>query len=310
MAISAKDVQTLRQKTGVGIMECKKALVECNGDFEKAIKYLREKGISVAAKKAGRISAEGIVDIMKSDDGLTTAMVEVNSETDFVAKNESFREFVRGILRTILANKPADLAALNALEFDGKGVTVESEVKNEIFTIGENITLRRFVLVEGFTATYIHGKGAIGVVVLVDTDKANYGDEAIAEAANNCCLQIAAMAPAYLDRASVPQSAIDQEKEILSVQMQNDPANAKKPAAILEKMITGKINKFYSANCLLEQDYVKDDSIKVGKYLENVARECGKSFALKSFVKFEKGEGIQKKEEDFAAEIEKLVKGS
>lgn len=307
MAISAQAVKELRLKTGVGMMECKKALEATNGDFDEAIKYLREKGISVAAKKAERIAAEGVVDIMKSDDGHTTAMVEVNAETDFVAKNEGFREFVRGVLRTLIAHKPADLDALLALKYDGTDLTVDEEVKQQIFKIGENINVRRFVIVDGFTATYIHGKGSTGVIVLGEAAEEK---QEIAEALKNCCLQIAAMTPTYLDKESVPAAAIEQEKEILIAQIKNDAQHANKPQNIIEKMVTGRISKFYDTNCLLEQDYVKDSSLKVGKYLESVAKECNVPFKVKSFVKFEKGEGLQKKEEDFAAEIDKLVKGN
>lgn len=310
MAISAKDVQALRQKTGVGMMECKKALEATNGDFEEAIKFLREKGIAVAAKKADRIAAEGVVDIMKSEDGLTTVMIEVNAETDFVAKNAGFQEFVKGVLRTILANKPANIEELNALPYDGTELTVEAEVKNQIFKIGENISVRRFLVVEGVTGTYIHGNGITGVIVVADTCPCNKDNAVVADVTKNCCLQIAAMAPIYLDKESVPASAIDAEKEILMTQIKNDPSNAKKPENIIEKMVIGRISKYYDTNCLLEQDYVKDDSMKVGKYVEAAAKEAGIDLKIKAFYKYEKGEGIQKREDDFAAEIDKLVKGS
>ncbi len=309
MAITAKLVMELREKTGCGMMECKKALNEVNGDFDEAVKLLRERGLAVAQKKSGRIAADGVVDVLKSEDGKLTAIIEVNSETDFVAKNESFCEFVAGILRTIVANKPADIDALKALPYDGKDVTVEAELKDKIFTIGENITLRRFEIIEGVTSTYIHGKGAAGVVVKFETSDDIASNPEFVEYANNVCMQIAAMNPTYLCKHCVPESVIESEKEILMTQIQNDPAMASKPAAVIEKMVTGRINKFYTANCLLHQAYVKEESIDIEKYTNDTAKALGGEIKIVSFVKYEKGEGIEKKEEDFAAEIDKLVKG-
>lgn len=310
MAITAKDVQALRQKTGCGMMECKKALTECNGNMEEAIKWLREKGLAVAAKKADRIAADGIVDILKSDDGKTTAIVEVNSETDFVAKNATFQEFVKGILRTILANKPADVEALLAMNFDGGSTTVEAELKDKIFTIGENLTLRRFAIVEGVTGSYIHGKGSTGVVAKFEVDAKVADSEEFAEFAKNICLQITAMNPLYVNTEDVPAAITDNEKEILLAQIKNDPNNAKKPDAIIAKMIEGRIAKYFDTHCLNEQAYVKEETLKISKYVEETAKALGTAITITSFVKFEKGEGIEKKEEDFAAEIEKMVSES
>ncbi len=304
--ISAKDVMELRKKTGCGMMECKKALVETDGNFDEAIKYLREKGLAVAAKKADRIAAEGVVDIL-TDNGVT-AIIEVNAETDFVAKNASFQEFVKGILRTIVANKPADLAALNALNFDGTDVTVEAELKNMIFTIGENMSIRRFDIIEGTTGCYIHGGGSAGVVTKFDTD-CDSTNAAFVEYAKNVCMQIAAMSPSYVDRDAVPASVIENEKAILMSQIENDENLSKKPDAVKEKMVVGRISKFYDNNCLVDQEYVKDGDLTVGKYTENVAKELGGSIKVVSFIKYERGEGIEKKEDDFAAEINKLVNG-
>ncbi|MBO5870903.1 MAG: elongation factor Ts [Clostridia bacterium] len=304
--ISAKDVMELRKKTGCGMMECKKALVETDGNFDEAIKYLREKGLAVAAKKADRIAAEGVVDIL-SDNGVT-AIIEVNAETDFVAKNASFQEFVKGILRTIVANKPADLAALNALNFDGTDVTVEAELKNMIFTIGENMSIRRFDIVEGTTGCYIHGGGSAGVVTKFDTD-CDASSAVFAEYAKNVCMQIAAMSPSYVDRDHVPASVVENEKAILLSQIENDENLSKKPDAVKEKMVIGRISKFYDNNCLVDQEYVKDSDLTVGKYTENVAKELGGSIKVVSFIKYERGEGIEKREDDFAAEINKLVNG-
>ena len=304
--ISAKDVMELRKKTGCGMMECKKALVETEGNFDEAIKYLREKGLAVAAKKADRIAAEGVVDVLSANG--VTAIIEVNAETDFVAKNASFQEFVKGILRTIVANKPADLAALNALNFDGTDVTVEAELKNMIFTIGENMSIRRFDIIEGNTGCYIHGGGSAGVVTKFDTD-CDVASPAFAEYAKNVCMQIAAMSPSYVDRDSVPASVIENEKAILLTQIENDEKLASKPDAVKEKMVVGRISKFYDNNCLVDQAYVKDEDFTVGKYTENVAKELGGNIKIVSFIKYERGEGIEKREDDFAAEINKLVNG-
>ncbi len=304
--ISAKDVMELRKKTGCGMMECKKPLVETDGNFDEAIKYLREKGLAVAAKKADRIAAEGVVDIL-TDNGVT-AIIEVNAETDFVAKNASFQEFVKGILRTIVNNKPADLAALNALNFDGTDVTVEAELKNMIFTIGENMSIRRFDIIEGTTGCYIHGGGSAGVVTKFDTD-CDATNAAFIEYAKNVCMQIAAMSPSYVDRDHVPASVIENEKSILMSQIENDENLSKKPDAVKEKMVVGRISKFYDNNCLVDQEYVKDGDLTVGKYTENVAKELGGSIKIVSFIKYERGEGIEKREDDFAAEINKLVNG-
>ena len=305
--ISAKLVMELRKKTGAGMMECKKALVSANGDFDEAIKVLREKGVAVAAKKADRIAAEGVVDTLTV--GNVTAMVEVNAETDFVAKNASFREFVQGVLRTIVANKPADIEALLALPYDGGEMTVEAALKDKIFTIGENMSIRRFEIVEGVCGTYIHGGGAIACVAKFDVDEAVASTEAFAEYAKNICMQIVAMNPTYVCRHCVPESVIASEKEIALTQINNDPKNASKPENIKEKMIEGRINKYFESACLVDQGYVKEDKMTVGQYTEATGKELGGKIAISSFVKFERGEGIEKREDDFAGEIEKLVNG-
>ena len=306
MPITAKQVADLRAKTGLGMMECKKALTEANGNEEEAIKLLREKGLAVAAKKASRIAAEGAVDIMISEDGKTAAMIEVNIETDFAATNAVFVGFVKDLLKIILEKRPADVAALLALPFDSE-LTVEGAVKNKVFEIGENINIRRFVIVDGNVASYVHGKGQIGVIVNMKDSDAAAKDEFKA-AAKNVALQIAAMSPAYLDEASVPASVVEGEKEVILAQIKNDEANAKKPESVLEKMVIGKIKKFYTQNCLLLQEYVKsDDGASVEKYLAGVAAELGASVEVASFIRFEKGEGLEKREDDFADEIAKLT---
>jgi len=303
--ITAKDVAALRAKTGIGMMECKKALVEAEGDMDAAIKVLRERGLAVAAKKADRIAADGIVDIMT--EGSITAMVEVNSETDFVAKNESFREFVSNILKTILKNKPVTLDELLTAKYLDTNETLEAKLKEMIFTIGEKISIRRFVIVDGLTSTYIHGKGAIGVIVSFETSPAIAAKEEFAEFAKNIALQAAAYSVSYLNKEAVPASVLNEEKAILVAQIKNDPAMASKPANIIEKMVVGRLGKFYDNNCVLEQSYIKDEDLKVSKYVENTAKALGGPIKVTSFVRYEKGEGIQKREEDFAAEIAKLT---
>ena len=303
---SAKDVAELRKQTGCGMMDCKNALKDANGNFEEAVKILREKGMAAVAKKASRIAAEGIVDIMTI--GNTTAIVEVNSETDFVAKNAIFQEFVKDVLKTIIAAKPQDVEALLACKYEGEGAaTVEGALAEKTGTIGEKLSIRRFAIVEGAVATYIHGLGATGVVVSFDTDAADKAE--FAECAKNVALQTAAMPVQYLDAASVPAEVIAEEKAILVKQMQQDPKMANKPQQVLEKIVEGRVGKFYENNCLLHQAYVKDDSMTVAKYVESVAKSIGATIKVTGYVRFDKGEGIEKREEDFAAEIQKMVQG-
>jgi elongation factor Ts len=306
MAISAKDVSELRAKTGVGMMDCKKALEEAGGNFDEAIKLLRERGLAVAAKKAGRIAAEGIVDILHDEPGGIAVMAEVNSETDFVAKNENFQSFVKGCLETILKQKPADVGELLAMPFGG-GMTVVEALKEKILQMGENLSVRRFVIVEGILSTYIHNKGAIGVVVKVEADGEALAGEGFAEFKKNLALQIASMNPMYVSREDVPASVVAEEKEIIAAQIKNDEENAKKPAAVIEKMVDGRIRKYYEENCLLEQGYVKEDKISVGAYVANYAKQSGGQVKVAAFYKYEKGEGIQKREDNFAEEIAKLT---
>ena len=302
--ISAKLVAELRKKTGCGMMDCKKALAETNGDLEAAIKVLREKGMAASAKKADRIAAEGIVDIMTIGD--VTAMVEVNSETDFVAKNQTFKDFVKEILKTIIENKPADVDALLASEYVGGGLVSEA-LSEQIYKIGEKLSIRRFQIVEGVVSTYIHGLGATGVIVSFDTDLAD--KDGFKECAKNVALQTAAMEVKYLDKESVPASVLAEEEAILINQMKEDPKMANKPEQVLQNIVKGRLGKFFENNCLLEQAYVKDDSLTVGKYVASVAKELGGNITVTGFVRFDKGEGIAKREEDFAAEIAKMVNG-
>ena len=304
MAFTAKDVAELRKQTGCGMMDCKKALVESNGDFEAAVKYLREKGMAATAKKADRIAAEGIVDILTIDN--TTAIVEVNSETDFVAKNATFQEFVKEVLKTIIANKPANVDELLASNYVGGG-TVSEALAEQIYKIGEKISIRRFQIVEGVVSSYIHGLGATGVVVSFETDLAD--KDLFKECAKNVALQTAAMEVKYLDKDSVPASVLAEEEAILINQMKEDPKMANKPEAVLANIVKGRLGKFYENNCLLEQAYVKDDSMSVSKYVASVAKELGGFIKVTGYVRFDKGAGLEKREEDFAAEIAKMVQG-
>ena len=304
MAFTAKDVAELRKQTGCGMMDCKKALVESDGDFEAAVKYLREKGMAATAKKADRIAAEGIVDILTIDN--ITAIVEVNSETDFVAKNATFQEFVKDILKTIIANKPANVDELLASNYVAGG-TVSEALAEQIYKIGEKISIRRFQIVDGVVSSYIHGMGATGVIVSFETDLAD--KDLFKECAKNVALQTAAMDVKYLDKDSVPASVIAEEEAILINQMKEDPKMANKPEAVLANIVKGRIGKFYENNCLLEQAYVKDDSMSVAKYVASVAKELGGSIKVTGYVRFDKGAGLEKREEDFAAEIAKMVQG-
>lgn len=303
--ITAAQVKELRERTGLPMMECKKALVSSEGDMEEAIKILREKGMLKGSAKESRVAADGLVSILKKGD--VTVMVEVNSETDFVAKNETFKAFVDGILETIYAEKPANVETLFTAKFAGSDLTVEEKQNEMRFTIGEKISIRRFAVIEGITSTYIHGNGGIGVVVVFDTDAATSEKAEFVEFAKNIALQVAAYNVSYVDRDAVPANVIEEEKAILMTQIQSDPSNAKKPANIIEKMAAGRLGKFYEANCLSDQEYVKDDSLKVSAYVAQVAKELGASIKIKSFYRFEKGEGIQKREDDLAAEVAKLT---
>ncbi len=305
--INAKDVAELRKQTGCGMMDCKNALVEAEGDFDAAIKILREKGMAATAKKAGRIAAEGIVAIKTLDNA--TAMIEVNSETDFVAKNASFQEFVDNLLSAILANKPQDVDALMACKYDDDN-TVESMLQEKTYTIGEKLSIRRFVIVDGTVATYVHGMGVTGVIAKFDVDAAKAEDPAFKDFAKNIALQIAAYNIPYLAKADVPASVIEEEKGIILSQMKQDPKMANKPEKVLEGIVNGKINKYFENNCVLEQGYVKDDSMTVQQYVNSVAKELGTPISVVSFVRYEKGEGIEKRQDDLAAEVAKMVGGA
>ena len=303
--ITAKDVAALRAQPGLGMMDCKKALVEAEGDMEKAVKILREKGLATAEKKAGRIAAEGRVDIMTKDG--VTAMVEVNSETDFAAKSDAFKEFVTGVLATLIEKQPATVAELMEVPYNGTEETVQKALIEKIAMIKENLQIRRFVIIKGITSSYIHGFGTTGVVVKFDTDAATAAKPEFAAYAKNIALQVAAgNPPQYVNISDVPASAVAEEKAVLVAQMKNDPKNANKPDAILEKIVSGRLGKFYERVCLVEQAYIKEDSITVGQYTKNTEKELGATIKIVSFDIYEKGEGIEKKEDNFVDEILKL----
>ena len=307
--ITAKDVAALRAKTGLGMMDCKKALVEADGDVDAAIKILREKGLATAAKKEGRIASEGVVDILVKDG--TAAIIEVNSETDFVAKNATFKEFVKGLLATILETKPANVVELAEKTYTGSDVTVAAKLTEMIAMIGEKLSIRRFTVVEGAMSTYIHGAGTTGVIVKFEGDEAALASEGFAEVSKNIALQIAAgNPPTYITKEDVPASAVEEELGIQVAAAKNDPKLASKPEEVLKKIVAGKMDKsFFSKVCLYEQEYVKDDSLTVGKYLAQAGKELGGALKVAKFVLFERGEGLEKREEDFAAEIAKMVNG-
>ena len=296
---TAKDVKDLREKTGCGMMDCKKALTESNGDMEKAMDFLREKGLAAAEKKAGRIAAEGLVDAYVSDDCKYGALIEVNSETDFVAKNADFKSFVATLAKIVAEENPADVDALKALKYTDSDLTVEGMLTEKILTIGENLTIRRFTRFENGVVAYIHGEGRIGVLVNVEGDATNADAH---EAARDAAMQIAAINPMYLSKESVPAADVEKEKSFIIAQIKEDPKNANKPDNIIEKMVGGKINKFYDQNCLLLQEFVKDPDVKVGQYLES------KNIKVVDFVRFEKGEGLEKREDNFADEVANMIK--
>lgn len=303
MAFTAKDVQALREKTGCGMMDCKKALSECDGNMDAAADYLREKGLASQAKKASRIAAEGTV-CAYSNNGVG-AIVELNSETDFVANGEEFKALAADVARIAAEQNPADVDALLKCAENGK--TVEEMVQELFLKIRENIKVRRFARYEGKTVSYIHAGGKIGVMVKFETalDESNADFVTMGK---NVAMQIAAMNPGYLDEASVPAEVLAKEKEILIAQMKEDPKMANKPDAVLGKIVEGKMGKYFKENCLVEQAFVMDGDLTVGKYVEKTAKELCADIKIVDFVRFEKGEGIEKRVDDFAAEVASMVK--
>ena len=306
MAFTSKDVMALREKTGVGMMDCKKALQESDGDVEKAIDYLREKGLAKQAKKASRVAAEGMAYATVDYDKKVGVVVEVNSETDFAAKSDNFVNFVKEIADVIISENPADVDALLASNVNGQ--TVADLLRDKVMVIGENLSIRRFVRYEGDCVAYVHGGGRIGVLVKFEADAAASGSDALIECGKDVAMQIAALNALYLNEASVPADVIEHEKEVQLALIKNDPKNASKPEAVLEKMIIGKMRKYFEENCLVNQAFVKDGNLTVGQYVEQQAKVAGGAMELTAFVRFEEGEGIQKREDDFASEVAAMVK--
>ena len=303
MAFTAKDVQALREMTGVGMMDCKKALTEADGNMDKAVEILREKGLAASQKKAGRIAAEGMAYAAVVDG--VGVVVEVNAETDFVGKNEKFVDFVKGVAAVVAKEKPADLDDLMAKPY-GNGRTVQEEQQEMVLVIGENIKVRRFAFfTEGVSVPYNHAGGKIGVLVNLEVSAGL--EDKVTEVGKDMAMQIAALNPRFLDKSQVDQATLDEEKKILLVQVENDPKMASKPEKVREGIVTGKLGKFYKENCLLQQEFVKDSSVSVEQYMANAAKALGGTITLKNAVRFEKGEGIEKKQENFAEEIAKQL---
>ena len=304
MNFTAKDVAALREKTGCGMMDCKKALTESNGDMDKAIDFLREKGLAAAVKKAGRIAAEGVAYAQVSDCGKVAVVIEVNAETDFVAKNAEFQAFVKTCADTVIEQNPADVEALLQCKATGSEQTVDELLKEKILTIGENIKVRRFARYEGPVTSYVHGGGRIGVIVKFDTTDEIAATEGFKTYAHNIAMQIAALNPEFLDEASVPEDRKEKEKAILTQQIVDEG----KPQNIAEKIVMGRLQKFFKELCLVDQQYVQDSKLTVAQYTESVAKELGGSIKIAEYTRFEKGEGLEKREDNFAEEIANLVK--
>jgi elongation factor Ts len=296
-------VSELRSKTGAGMMDCKKALTEANGDFETAVDILRKKGLSAAAKKAGRVAAEGL--IVAAGAGNTCVLVEVNSETDFVAKNVDFQKFAQTVAATVLDVAPADVEALQSVALPALGHTVGDELNLQIATIGENLTIRRFerfALEQGVVASYIHAGGKIGVLVALTTSKGD--DPRVAVLARQLAMHVAAASPQYLQRSDVPAVVLDREKDIAS----SKARESGKPANIIEKIVDGQINKFFGEVCLLEQAYVIDPDLKIAKVVEQLGKEINAEVTLTAYARYQLGEGLEKKQDDFAAEVAAMSK--
>ena len=298
MAFTAQDVKTLREMTNVGMMDCKKALTETNGDMDKAVEWLREKGLAKAAKKAGRIAAEGMSYAL-SENGVGV-VVEVNCETDFCAKSEPFVAFVKDIAQVVLTDAPADVEALMNCKYPGSEMTVSETMPEKVMSIGENLQVRRFVrYAENTSVVYVHGGGKIGVLVNLAVE----GGIDVTEIGKDVAMQIAALNPRFWDKSQVSEEVLAEEKKIALALMDADPKMASKPAAVKEKIVMGKMNKFYEENCLLQQEFVKDGSFTVEKYMASAAKALGGSVKFVDAVRFMTGEGIEKKVDDFAAEV-------
>lgn len=308
MAFTAADVKKLREMTDSGMMDCKKALTAADGDMDKAVEWLREKGLATAAKKAGRVAAEGVCAAYVCACG-KAAMVEVNIETDFAANNPDFRAFANDLAKLVADTDPADLEALMNAEFPGAGKSVEDVRKDKVASIRENIQVRRFARYgAGKTVSYVHMGGKIGVLLNMEVSDNIAAAPEVEALGKDLAMQVAAMNPLFLDKSSVDQATIEKEREILMVQAKQDEKNAGKPDAIIEKMVNGRISKYYVENCLMQQDFVKDDKISCEKHVAEVAKQLGGSITIKAYTRFLTGEGIEKKEDNFAAEVASMVK--
>ncbi|MDD3164937.1 MAG: translation elongation factor Ts [Oscillospiraceae bacterium] len=300
MAFTAADVKKLREMTNVGMMDCKKALTASDGDMDKAVEWLREKGLAAAAKKSGRIAAEGAVKAVVKD-GIG-AIVEINSETDFAADSDKFKAFITDIADVVATDAPADLAALMACKYPGTDHSIEETIPEKVLVIGENLKIRRFARFDtGISVPYVHMGGRIGVLVNLEVE--GIAPEAVTELGKDIAMQAAAMNPKFFDKSEVSQEALDEEKKIQLTLMANDPKMASKPEKVLEGIVTGKMNKFYEENCLMQQAFVKENKISVEKHVAEVAKQLGGKITVTKFVRYEKGEGIEKKQDDFAAEV-------
>lgn len=300
MAFTAADVKKLREMTNVGMMDCKKALTASDGDMDKDVEWLREKGLAAAAKKSGRIAAEGAVCAIVEDG--VGAIVEVNCETDFAAQSDKFTGFVKDVADAVVKSAPADLDALLAAPYPNSDKTVGEMIPEKVLVIGENLKVRRFArYCTGVTVPYIHMAGRIGVLVNMEVE--DIEASAVTELGKDLCMQVAAMNPSFCDKADVDQATLDKEKEIQLALMDNDPKMASKPLQVKEKIVLGKMSKYYEENCLMQMEFVKEKGVSVEQHVAAVAKELGGKIAVKSFVRFERGEGIEKKQEDFAAEV-------
>ena len=306
MAISAKDVMELRKQTDCGMMECKKALTEADGNFEKAIEILRERGLATAAKKASRVAAEGMVYADYCPQCKVGVVIEVNAETDFVAKNDKFVDFVKKATKVIMEQNPADVETLMNCKMGDE--TVDQALKDLILVIKENIKVRRFTRYEGVCSAYVHGGGTHGILVNFETTNGIEAKDEFAAYGKDIAMQVAAANPGYVDEASVPAEVVAKEKEIMLVQMAGDPKTANKPEAVKQKMIEGKIKKFFKENCLVDQEFVKDGDLTVAQYTAKVAKDLGGDIKIVKFARFQKGEGLEKRADDFAAEVASMVK--
>lgn len=308
MAYTAADVKNLREMTGVGMMDCKKALEASDGDIEKAVEYLREKGLATAQKKAGRVAAEGVSVTYVGDDG-TAAIVEVNIETDFAAKNEEFVKFANAAAELVAKFNPKDVEELMGIKYPGTDMTLEDMRKEKVMVIGENIQVRRFARYDtGLTVSYIHMGGKIGVLVNMDVSDNIKNAAEVTELGKDLAMQVAAMRPLYRDKTDVPEEVIEKEREINFIAAKQDPKNEGKPDNIIEKMVSGRIAKYFNEVCLLQQEFVKGDKVSVEKHVAEVGKSLGGKISIASFTRFETGEGIEKKADNFAEEVASMIK--